>query len=387
MKIKSVRIYLIESGGIRPVIVELSTDENIVGLGEAAIAYGAGGTAAAGMLKDLSERYVVGKNPFEIERIWSEMYDHSFWAKGGGPIVFAAISAIEQALWDIKARALNVPVYELLGGKVRDQLRSYANGWYFGCRSNADLPDAAERTVADGYSAIKFYPFATILEDGRLRHPARRSSDKTIRTAAVNTIADVRKAIGPSVEIMLDLSGGLTPDETIRFCHEIEELGVTYVEEPADPFDPGALRKIAASINIPIAVGERIYTRYGFRDIMESRAADILQPDIGNTGGIFEAKKIAAMAEAYSLKVQPHICASALSTAVGMHFSASIPNFYIQEHFPYWSRIQGHFDVLENPLEHSVRDGHIPVLDASGYGVSLRREALSRFIWAECTHN
>jgi galactonate dehydratase len=387
MKIKSVRIYLIESGGIRPVIVELLTDENIVGLGEAAIAYGAGGTAAAGMLKDLSERYVVGKNPFEIERIWSEMYDHSFWAKGGGPIVFAAISAIEQALWDIKARALNVPVYELLGGKVRDQLRSYANGWYFGCRSNADLPDAAERTVADGYSAIKFYPFATILEDGRLRHPARRSSDRTIRAAAVNTIADVRKAIGPNVEIMLDLSGGLTPDETIRFCHEIEEIGVTYVEEPADPFDPGALRKIAASISIPIAVGERIYTRYGFRDIMESRAADILQPDIGNTGGIFEAKKIAAMAEAYSLKVQPHICASALSTAVGMHFSASIPNFYIQEHFPYWSRIQGHFDVLENPLEPSVRDGYIPVLDAPGYGVSLRREALSRFTWAECTHD
>ncbi|MBL0406165.1 mandelate racemase/muconate lactonizing enzyme family protein [Microvirga aerilata] len=387
MKIKSVRIYLIESGGIRPVIVEISTGEGITGLGEAAVAYGAGATAAAGMLKDLSERYVVGKDPFQIERIWSEMYDHSFWAKGGGPIVFAAISAIEQALWDIKARALSVPVYELLGGKVRDRLRSYANGWYFGCTSNADLPDAAERTVADGYSAIKFYPFATILEDGRLRHPDHRSSEKSIRTAAVTTIANVRKAVGPKVEIMLDLSGGLTPDETIRFCRDIEEFGITYVEEPADPFDPGALRKIAASIDLPIAVGERIYTRYGFRDILEARVADILQPDIGNTGGIFEAKKVAAMAEAYSLKIQPHICASALSTAVGMHFSASIPNFYIQEHFPYWSRIQGHCEVLADPIEPAVRDGYIPVLDAPGYGVTLRHEALNRFLWAECARD
>jgi galactonate dehydratase len=384
MKVRSVRIYLIDSGGIRPVIVELHTDQGIVGLGEAAIAYGAGGTAAAGMIKDLSERYVLGQDPFRTERLWAEMYDHSFWAKGGGPIVFAAISAIEQALWDIKARALNVPVYELLGGKTRDQLRSYANGWYFGCQSHSDLPFAAERTVADGYRAIKFYPFARILEDGRLRHPANRSSDTSIRSLAVATVAEVRKAVGPEVEIMLDLSGGLTPDETIRFCREIEEFGIAYVEEPADPFDIGALKKIAERIDLPIAVGERVYTRYGFREILESRAVDILQPDIGNTGGIFEAKKIAAMGEAYSLKVQPHICASALSTAVGMHFSASLSNFYIQEHFPYWDRIPGYVEVLENPLEPLVEQGNIPVLDAPGYGVTLRRDKLDEFVWAEC---
>lgn len=384
MKISSARIYLIDSGGIRPVILELATSEGLTGLGEAAVAYGAGGTGAAGMLKDLCERYVLGQHPFSIEQIWSQMYDHSFWAKGGGPIVFAAISAVEQALWDIKARALGVPVYELLGGKVRDRLRTYANGWYFGCRSNADLPDAAERTVADGYSAIKFYPFATILDDGRLRHPARRACDTDLRREAVRTVSAVRKAVGPAVEIMLDLSGGLTPDETIRFCREIEGLDITYVEEPADPFDTGALAKIAASIGIPIAVGERLYTRYGFRDVLESRAVDILQPDIGNTGGIFEAKKIAAMAEAYSLKVQPHICASALSTAVGMHFSAAIPNFYIQEHFPYWARIQGYREVLENPLEPLVEGGFLPVRDEPGYGVQLRAKELAPFLFAEC---
>ena len=214
MKVTRARIYLIESGGLRPIILQLETDQGIVGLGEAAVAYGAGGTAAAGMTKDLVMRFVLGRDPFRIEEIWSEMYDHSFWAKGGGPIVFAGISAVEQALTDIKARALDIPVYELLGGRVRDRLRTYANGWYFGCRSNADLPDAAERAVADGYDAIKFYPFATILEDGRLRHPARRSADLTLRRSAADTVRAVRKAVGPAIDIMLDLSGGLTPDET-----------------------------------------------------------------------------------------------------------------------------------------------------------------------------
>lgn len=384
MKLKAAHIYLIDSGGIRPVILELVTDEGITGLGEAAIAYGIGGTAAAGMLKDIIERYMTrGVDPFRIESLWSEIYDHGFWAKGGGPIVFAAMSAIEQALLDIKARALKVPVYELLGGRMRDGLRTYANGWYFGCTSDADLPAAAETAVADGYDALKFYPFATVLPEGRLRHPSHRgASDRGIAQRAIGRIAEVRQAVGPDVEIMLDLSGGLTPDDTIRFCHAIERYDITYVEEPADPGDLGSLVKIAQGISQRIAVGERVYTRYGFRDILESRAVDILQPDIGNTGGLLEARKIAAMAEAYSLKVQPHVCASALSTAVAMHFSAAIPNFYIQEHFPYWARIPGHLEVLENPLEPSVRGGVLPVSDALGFGVELRRAALQDRLYA-----
>lgn len=386
MKIARARMYVVESGGIRPAILELTTDDGTVGLGEAALAYGVGGTAAAYMTRDLIQRFILGRNPFEVEKLWCEMYDHCFWAKGGGPVVFAAISAIECALVDIKARALGVPVYELLGGRVRDTIRTYCNGWYFGCRSAADMPDAAERAAADGYDALKFYPFATILDDGRLRHPSRRSTEKGIRTDAVDLVASIRKAVGPDVELMLDLSGGLDTGETIRFCRDIEDLDIAYVEEPADPFDLGALEKIASAIDIPIAAGERLYTRYGFRETLESRTLDILQPDIGNTGGILEARKIAAMAEAYSLKVQPHICASALSTAIGMHFSASVPNFYIQEHFPYWARIQGYTEVLEDPLEPTVKESFLPVRDTPGYGVRLRAKALAPYLVAEVEH-
>ena len=237
--------------------------------------------------------------------------------------------------------------------------------------------------MADGYVALKFYPFATNLEGGRLRHPSRRAtSESDLRRRAVGIVRDVRAATDPDVELMLDLGGGLTPDETIRFCREVEPYDISYVEEPADPFDGGALKKIANAIVQPIALGERVYTRYGFRDVLESRSVDVLQPDLGNTGGILEGRKIAAIAEAYSLKVQPHVCASALSTAVGMHFSASISNFFIQEHFPYWDRLSGHREMLENPLEPQVKSGRLPVLDATGYGVSLR-EDLADSLWAE----
>lgn len=379
MRLVSARIYLIESGGIRPVILELETDTGIVGLGEACIAYGIGGTASAGMLKDIIDRYISRDTDVtRVEALWHEIWDHGFWAKGGGPIVHAAMSAIEQALLDIKARALGVPVYELLGGRVHDHLRTYCNGWYFGCTRDEDLPRAAAAVVADGYDALKFYPFVTILPEGRLRHPSfRAASDPSVVRRAAGTVRAIRNAIGPDVELMLDLSAGLTPDDTIRFCRAVEDYDITYVEEPAVPGDVGALEKIAAGISQRIAVGERLYSRWGFRDALESRAVDILQPDIGNTGGLMEARKIAAMAEAYSLKVQPHVCASSLSTAVAMHFSASISNFYIQEHFPYWARIPGHVEVLENPIEPSVRNGILPVADAPGFGVTLRREALA----------
>ena len=190
-------IYIARIGGRHPVIVELHTDAGASGLGEAAIAYGIGETAAAGMIKDLMDGIVLGKDAARIEALWREMYDHTFWAKGGGPIVFAGISAIEQALWDIKGKLLGVPVYELLGGKCRDRVRLYANGWSFRAKTPDELARAAEKVVKDGYGALKMYPLATpaLDEHGHIRHVSQRQIDRGAENLAVERVRAVRKAI------------------------------------------------------------------------------------------------------------------------------------------------------------------------------------------------
>ncbi len=194
LKVTGVRIYLIEVGGRHPVLAQVLTDKGVTGVGEAAVAYGTGATAAAGMIKDLAREFLLGKDPFAIEAIWSDMYDHTFWAKGGGPIIFAGISAIEQALWDIKGKCFGVPVYELLGGKVRDKARVYANGWSFRCVAPADFAREAERVVKGGYTALKFYPLATaeLDNDGHIRHVSHRSIDRDAEIRAVESVKAVR---------------------------------------------------------------------------------------------------------------------------------------------------------------------------------------------------
>jgi galactonate dehydratase len=383
MKIDCVNIYLVKSGRLHPVIVEVLTDGGVTGIGEAAIAYGLGGTAVAGMIKDLAERMIVGRDPARIEALWSEMYDHSFWAKGGGPIVFAAISAIEQALWDIKGKTLAVPVYELLGGRMRDTVRVYANGWYGSAQTPAEFAKAAERPLRDGYTALKCYPLANADANG-LHHVSRRMVDRAFADLAFEKVRALRDAAGPGVELMLDLSGGLTTDETIRLCRRFEALDILWIEEPADPFDTGALRKISEHVKIPIAVGERIYTRHGFRRVLEPQSADILQPDVGNTGGILETKKIAAMAEVYNMRVAPHNCASALSTAASLQLSACIANFMTLEIYPYFPEQPGYVQVLEDSPEDRIRDGSLVLTNVPGLGVRLAGDRLRPFQFAEC---
>jgi galactonate dehydratase len=382
MKIASATVYLVAAGRLHPVIVEIATDEGVTGIGEAAIAYGVGGTAAAGMVKDLAQR-LVGRDPSRIEALWSEMYDHSFWAKGGGAIVFAGISAIEQALWDIKGKVLGVPVHELLGGRMRDTARVYANGWYGAARTPAELAKAAERPLRDGYKALKCYPLAE-WDGGGLRHVTNHQVDRAFADLAFEKVKALRQAVGPKIEIMLDLSGGLTTAETIRLCRRFEELDIAWIEEPADPFDVGALKIIADQVAIPVAVGERLYTRHGFRKVFEAQAAEVVQPDVGNTGGIMEGKKIAAMAEAYGMRVAPHNCASALSTAASLQLAACIPNFMTQEIYPYFPERPGYVQVLEDSPEDLIKDGSIPIPSAPGLGVTLASERLQPFVWARC---
>jgi galactonate dehydratase len=384
LKIVEIRIYRVSVGGRNPVLVQVFTDGGPNGVGEAAVAYGSGAPAAAAMVKELAEEFVLGKDPFHIEALWSEMYDHTFWAKGGGSILFAGISAIEQALWDIKGKALGVPVYELLGGKVWDRVRVYANGWSFRSDKPSEFARAAERVVKDGYTALKLYPLATPLLDthGHIRHVPRRSIDRAAEDLAVGRVKAVRGAVGPKIDLMLDVSAELTTDAIIRLGRKFEEQDILFLEEPVDPSDTDALKKVSEHVHIPIAVGERIYTRYGFRRILELHAADVLQPDVGSTGGIMEAKKIAAMAEVYNMRVQPHNCASPVSTAAALQLDACIPNFLIQELYPY--RVPAHYQIVDHAPELDVKDGFLPIPSRPGLGIQLVEERVQPYLWARC---
>jgi galactonate dehydratase len=315
------------------------------------------------------------------------MYDHTFWAKGGGgPIIFAGISALEQALWDIKGKALGVPVYELLGGQVHDKVRVYANGWYGPSVQPDEFARRAEAVAKDGYTALKFYPLATPVVDAkgrrRLRHVTRRSVDRAAEDLAVARVKAVRDAVGPKFDIMLDVSGGLTTDAMIRVGQRFAEHNIAFLEEPVDPFCVDALKKVSEHVPIPIALGERLYTRYGFRHVLELQAADILQPDLGNTGGILEAKKIAAMAEVYNMRIQMHVYASPVSTAAALQVEAGLTNFFIHELYPYNS--DELFALVDHAPEQDVKNGYIPISDKPGLGIGLVEEKVKPFLWARC---
>ena len=385
MKITGANIYLVRIDGRHPVIVELTTDEDMRGLGEAAIAYGIGETAAAGMIKDLVEGIVLGQDPMRTEAVWSLMYDHSFWAKRGGPIVFAGISAIEMALWDLKGKALGLPVYQLMGGKIRERVRLYANGWSFRARTPEEFARATERVLSDGYTALKLYPLANPVSDnphGMIRHVSQRAVDRDALELAVARVAAVREAIGPKIDLMLDMSGELTTDAVITLGRRFEEYDIAWFEEPVDPFDPMGMRRVADAVRMPIATGERLYTRYDFRHLLELGAAQIIQPDIGNTGGLLEVKKIAAMAEAYNLRVAPHLCAGPICTAATLQLDATLTNFMIQELYPY--RVPEHFALVDRAPELEVKEGHVEISDRPGFGVELDRARVKPFLWAEC---
>lgn len=374
--IDEANIYLVPTGNRKAVLLELITDTGLQGIGEAGIAYGVGGEAAAQMVREMVERFVLREDAAAIGAIWHNIYDGAFWTRNGGAITYAALSAIEQALWDIKARRLDTPVYELFGGRLWDSLPVYANGWWMGCDQPDDFARAARKTVARGYTGLKFYPLGLSDPVSVIKHPSRRSIDSGFLPLVCDRVAAVREAVGPDVEIMLDFGGGLTTDQVLRICRRIDSLDILFIEEAVDPASIDALAKVAAGTGIPMAAGERAYGRPGCQRLLRSGAVDILQPDVCNTGGLLEARMIAGMAEIQNARIAPHNYGSTLATAVAVQFAAMIPNFMVLEHFPDFDREPGYLPVLEKPLEPLVADARMPVPDKPGLGVALDYAAI-----------
>jgi len=379
MKITAVDVYDVPFDfGWNPIILRLSTDEGLEGIGEVSLAYGAGSAAAVGMLKQLGQRFLLGADPMRIEDMWNRLFRGTFWGQGGGPVLYGAMSAIDAALWDIKGKVYGVPAYELLGGKVNDRLRVYANGWSINmsprgphvCDRPEEFAEAALRVVEDGFNALKFDPFMCF--DGSSSRMPGRLLPRHMSDLAHARVAAVREAVGPDVDILVEVHGNLGTTSAIEIGRRLEELCPFFFEEPVDAMNVEAMLKVSQHVRIPIAAGERLYTRYGFREYIEKQVLDILQPDMGLAGGLTEVKKIAAYAETYDMHIQPHNCAGPVSTAMAVQLDTCITNFAIQEWFPY--QPYEIYDLVEDPLEPQVEASYHTPSDKPGLGVTLNLE-------------
>lgn len=342
MKIKQVEVFHVhkrQSTGQRPILVRIDTDEGIHGLGEVGMAYGIGGGAGAAMVKDLAA-LVLGRDPFASEAIWNDFLQRTFWGKGGGIVFFAAASAIDTALWDIKARALGVPLYQLLGGKTNGRLRAYASQIQFGwnrpkrafLREPAEYADAALTAVAGGYDAVKV-DLIDIDAGGVSRGPklAGPLRSEVVRLAE-SRLAAIRNAVGDDVDIIVENHSYTDTNGAIQLAKALEDYRVFFYEETTSPLNPELMARIKAKTSIPLAAGERIASRYGFRPFLEARTLDVIQPDAGICGGVSEFKKISEMAAVYDVAVQAHVAGTGVAEAVALHLEAAIPNFTIHEH-------------------------------------------------------
>ncbi|MCX8126074.1 MAG: mandelate racemase/muconate lactonizing enzyme family protein, partial [Dehalococcoidia bacterium] len=279
MKVSSVEIFNlnVDIGGFpwHPVLVRVNTDEGISGVGEVGLAYGTGHNAAFGMAKDIAEGFIIGADPFRSEWMWENLFRRTFWGQGGGPVVYGGISAFDIAFWDIKGKALGVPVWKLLGGKTNPLLRCYASqiqaGWgkkIKTCRYPEEFAEEAMKAVADGYDCIKVDPCQND-ERGERLLGLRGLLPKRLLRMVRDRIKAIREAVGPDVDIIVELHSGTAVNSAVQMGSIWEEFGCLFVEEPTNYVNVESQHKISSKVRVPQAAGERLYTRWGFRQYIE----------------------------------------------------------------------------------------------------------------------
>ncbi|MCC6175094.1 MAG: galactonate dehydratase [Chloroflexi bacterium] len=335
--------------------VEIQTDEGITGIGEASLEWREKTVAAA---VDEFSRYLIGEDPDPIEHQWQRLHRHGFWR--GGVVLNSAISGIDQALWDIKGKALGVPVYRLLGGPTRQRVRLYT---HFGGASAEAAAEQAVSLVEQGFTALKT----------GVARPTDGADERAIVRATAEKLAKTRLAVGPNVDLMLDNHGQFAPGYTIELLRAIEPYGLLFFEEPVPPDTAGALQKVAeVRGDVRLATGERLFNIWEYREILEPQLVDVVQPDVCHAGGISALKKIAALAEAYYVKVAPHNPNGPVATIASVHLAASIPNFLILE----MAQSQPHRDRAQRQGL-VIRDGWAELPDRPGLGIELDRTAIA----------
>lgn len=363
MKITKVTPLVLGTEWRNLTFVKVETDEGITGVGECRALNRTDGVL--GYLSEAAPRYVIGEDPFNIERIVNRMFREDFGR--AGEIIMTVTALIEVACWDIIGKALNQPVYRLLGGAMRDKIKGYANGWYTGERTADEFHAAAKRVLAKGYRALKFDPFGAGFYE----------MDRAEKNYVIGLVEAVRDAVGPDVEILIEMHGRFNPVTAVEFARELARFQPSWLEEPVPPENIAAQKKAAdaiAPLGIPVATGERLHTMYEYRELFELQACDIIQPDITHFGGILNTKKLAAWAEAYYVLIAPHNVGGPVSTAAALHLAACTPNFKIQEHFNDFAEAYVKEAAPGNP---EIEDGYFALPSGPGLGVEIDEDVIA----------
>ena len=343
--------------------VKVETDEGLVGIADSRIINRT--EAVLGYLKEAVPRYVLGSDPFNIEQLVNRMYIEDYGR--AGELVMTGIALIEMACWDIIGQAVNQPVYRLLGGAVRDRIKAYANGWYTVERTPEEFHAAARRVVERGYRALKFDPFGAGFYE----------MERTEKVKVIGLVEAVRDAVGPEVEILIEMHGRFNPITAIEFARMLAPFEPSWLEEPVPPENTAALKKVAdavAPLGIPIATGERLHTTFEYRELFELQAADIIQTDITHFGGILNTKKVAAWANNYYMLIAPHNVGGPVSTAAALHLDAATTNFKIQEYFNDFAEAFVKEAATGLP---EVVDGYFALPEGPGLGLKLNEDVIA----------
>ena len=369
MKIIDIRHHLIHPGaGKNLCFVRIDTDEGIHGWGECYTQADRDVQVTAHI--DMLKRYLIGRDPTNIKHFMQMVYD-DFAGRRGAMDLWCAVSGLEHAMWDILGKVAGQPVYKLLGGPVRSKIRVYANGWGGGGWDSADLADRASQIVESGFTALKFDP---------IPGPWRTFVSKDVERQAVENVRAVRQAVGSDVDILVEMHRRLAPMHAVKIARGIEEYEPFWYEEPVLAENIDALASAKQNINIPVVTGEELYTKFEFREIFEKQAADIINPDVCNVGGILELKEIAAMAEPYFVVVSPHnYNSTTLGLAATVNASATMPNFLITEYFVNFEELGK--DIATTPFE--VENGYINLPESPGLGIDLDEESLAKYPYQE----
>lgn len=368
-----------------PIVVRINTDQGICGFGEAGLAYGKGWRAGFGMLQDFAHT-IIGEDPMKIEKIWDKLQRTTYWGIAGGVIPYAAISAIDIALWDIKGKYYKTPVYELLGGKTNDHLRSYASQLQYNWGENPDpnklklstpqdYAEVTKKVIAEGYDCLKFDP---IMWGENPKKPWNTLGpiNQNVIKVAYERIKAIRDAGGPDFDIIVDMHANTDTTAAVQMGKAFEPLNILYYEEPVDPMNSDFYKIVHDQVNIPIAGGERHFTRWGFRQLLEDRSIDIAQPDLTLAGGISETKKICDMAYTYDINAQVHVCGSPIAIAAALQVEAVIPNFFIHEVYQRVLYAKDRNAALYDDL--LPVNGHIDIPDRPGIGQELKPETIDK---------